>query len=133
MPASMGTHMRFVLDEQYDIVEAFFEAYELRSAADVLAWRAKVERELGRFGHKVDLLINLDGLVVRPAAAKLYGEHRSQLLALFANRSFRYGGDNATRTTVFTTSVFTGAEANVFPSRREALEALLDDRRKSRT
>lgn len=125
--------MRFVLDEQYDVVEAFFDAYELRSEADVLAWRAKVARELGRFGHKVDLLINLDGLIVRPTASKVFGEHRSQVLAEFTNRSYRYGGDNATRTTVFTTSVFTGADANVYPSRRDALEALLEDRRKSRT
>lgn len=121
--------MRFVLDEQYQFVEAFFDGCELRTLADVMAWRTGVERELARFGHKVELLINLDGLVVRPSAARAFGEHRSQVLSQFVNRSFRYGGDAATRTSVFTSSVFTGADANVYPSRSAALAALLEARR----
>jgi len=122
--------MRFVFFEEQDVVEALFDHCEIKTLDDVLAWRASVERELGRFGKKVDLLINLDGLVVRPAAARVFGEHRSQVLARFTNRSFRYGGDNATRTSVFTSAVFTGADANVYPSRDAALAALLDARAK---
>lgn len=121
--------MRFVFDEALDLVEASFDACELRTETDVLAWRAEVERELGRFGRKVDLLINLDGLIVRPTASRAFGEQRSQVLGRFAKRSFRYGGDRLTRTTVFTSSVLVGADANVHPSREAALAALLEARR----
>ncbi|APR77558.1 Hypothetical protein A7982_02905 [Minicystis rosea] len=116
--------MRFTVDDRDDVVEAVFEGWELRTQSDVLRWRSAVERELARFGRKVDLLINLDGLVVRPGVSSFFGEHRSAVLATYTKRSFRYGGDSATRTTVFTTSVLTGAAANVYPSRAAALAAL---------
>ncbi len=63
--------MRFVLlDEKRGIVEALFTGFELRTEADVARWKAGVEQELARFGRKVMLLINLDGLSVRPGASK---------------------------------------------------------------
>lgn len=118
----------FEHDRALDVVEALFESYELASEADVLRWRQEVERGLGRFGRKVDLLIRLDGLIVRPAASRFFGEHRSQVLAKHTHQSFRYGGDGATRTTVFTSSVLHGADANVYPTREAALDALLKAR-----
>jgi hypothetical protein len=118
--------LRFVvLDDKLGVVEALFSGFELRTEADVLRWKTSVERELARFGRRVTLLINLDGLSVRPAAAKAFGAHRAQVLERFALRSFRYGGDGTTKTTVFTTSVLSGAEANIHPSREEALPALM--------
>ncbi len=117
--------MRFVLlDEKRGIVEALFTGFELRTEADVARWKAGVERELARFGRKVMLLINLDGLSVRPGASKAFGLHRAQVLERFAVHSFRYGGDGSTKTTVFTTAVLSGAEANHYPTREAALEAL---------
>ena len=118
----------FEHDRSLDVVEALFESYELASEAGVVRWRQEVERGLARFGRKVDLLIRLDGLVVRPAACRFFGEHRSQVLARHTHQSFRYGGDGATRTTVFTSSVLHGAEANVYPTRQAALDALLEAR-----
>ncbi len=122
--------MRFDHLKELDIVEATFAGCELKSTADVVKWRAQVERELGRFGKKVDLLIDLDGLVVRPAAARLFGEYRSDVLSRFTRRSYRYGGDSATRTSVFTSSVLTGAQANVHATRQLALAALVEDRKR---
>lgn len=123
--------MVFELLEELDVVEARFDGCELRTPADVARWRSDVEKELGRFGKKVDLLIDLDGLVVRPSAAKLFGEYRSDVLSRFTRRSFRYGGDAATRTSVFTSAVLTGAQANVHPTRAAALAALLEDRERA--
>lgn len=122
------TRIWFEHDREFDVIEAFFENYELVSEADVLRWRQEVERGLARFGRKVDLLICLNGLIVRPAASRFFGEHRSQVLAQHTRRSFRYGGDGATRTTVFTSSVLHNADANVYPTREAALQALLDAR-----
>jgi hypothetical protein len=121
--------MRFIYDEALDVVEAFFEGWELKTAEDVVAWRREVEKELGRFGRKVDLLINLDGLVVRPRVSKFFGEERAEVLARYTTRSFRYGGDPWTRTAVFTSAVRWGADANVYPSREAAVAALLAARR----
>jgi hypothetical protein len=120
--------MRFELLRELDVVEATFAHCEIKTPADVAKWRADVEQQLERFGKKVDLLIDLDGLVVRPAAARLFGEYRSDVLRRFTRRSYRYGGDRATRTSVFTSSVLTGAHANVYPTRALALAALLEDR-----
>jgi hypothetical protein len=120
-----GESMRFVvLDEKEGIVETLFNGFEMRSEADVIRWRTAVERELGKFGRRLMLLINLDGLVVRPAAAKAFGQHRAEVLERFSIHSFRYGGDGATKTTVFTTAVLAGAEANVYPTREAAFAAL---------
>lgn len=117
--------MRFVwVDEKEGIVEALFSGFEMRTEGDVIRWRTAVERELSKFGRKVLLLINLDGLSVRPGAAKAFGNHRAEVLERFAIHSFRYGGDGSTKTTVFTTAVLAGAEANVYPTRAAALEAL---------
>ncbi len=124
--------LRFTLDPEFGFVEATFTAYVLQTEADVVAWRATVERELARFGRKIDLLINLDGLIVKPSAARAFGVHRTAVLKQFTHHSFRYGGDLATQTTVFTTSVRDGAEANVYPTREAAVEALLAARRRER-
>ena len=121
--------MRFVHYVELDYVEASFDSCELRTEDDVLAWRAEVEREMSRFGRKVELLIGLDGLIVRPAVGRFFGEQRKEVLEKFSTRSFRFGGDSATRTTVYTTSVLTGADANIHPSRDAALAALLEARR----
>lgn len=125
--------MRFEVHKDLDVVEATFHGCELKTPGDVAKWRSDVERELARFGKKVDLLINLDGLVVRPGAARLFGEYRSDVLSRFTRRSFRYGGDSPTRTSVFTSSVLTGAQANVHPTRAQALAALLEDREREAT
>lgn len=123
--------LRFTLDPEHGFVEASFRDYVLRTEADVLAWRAIVEREFARFGRKVDLLINLDGLVVKPSAARAFGVNRAAVLAQFTTHSVRYGGDLSTKTTVFTTAVQDGADANVYPSREAAVAALLEARRRA--
>jgi hypothetical protein len=123
---------RFTLDPLHGFVEASFTNYILRTEADVIAWRAEVERELGRFGRKVDLLINLDGLAVKPSASRAFGVNRAAVLTQFTNISVRYGGDLATQTTVFTTAVRDGADANVYPTREAAVAALLEARRRER-
>ena len=39
-----------------------------------------------------NLLINLDGLVVKFTAGRVFGKERSEVLERFTHRSFRYGG-----------------------------------------
>ena len=120
--------IEFVLHEELGIVEALFGGVSLIRAEDVEEWDRRVRAGLSRFEGQVDLLIGLDGLRVKPAAARLFGEARAAVLQEFASRSFRYGADLWTATSISTSAVLDGADHNLFTTREEALEALLNSR-----
>ena len=125
----MAWKMSFDYDEKHDVVTATFEDCILNNALDVARWRTDVEGWLSRFPAKVDLLINLDGLIVKYTAGRVFGRERTEVLARYTLRSFRFGGDEMTRMFVSTSGVISGAAVNCFGSRQEALQALLADRR----
>ena len=124
----MAWKMSFDYDEQHDVVTATFEDCILNNALDVARWRTEVESHLSRFPSKVDLLINLDGLVVKYTAGRVFGRERTEVLSRYTRRSFRFGGDEMTKMFVSTSGVINGAAVNVYNSRDEALKALLADR-----
>lgn len=120
----------FDYDARNDVVTASFKDVVLQTAEDVERWRNEVEERLGKFGKKVDLLIDLTGLIVKFTAGRTFGQVRKDVLAKHTHRSFRYGGDEMTRLFVNTSGMITGAAANTFATREEALAALLADRAK---
>lgn len=125
--------MSFRHDTIYDVVEARFEGVELNGEADVLRWKLEVERHLSAFGKKVYLLIDLRGLMVRPAASLSFGRHRTEVLQRFTEMSFRYNGDLRTRASVSTSHTLYNAASNMYGTREEALAALLSTRRQRLT
>jgi hypothetical protein len=125
----MAWKMTFDYDEVHDVVTASFQDCILNNSLDVARWRTEVEGHLSRYPSKVDLLINLDGLVVKYTAGRVFGRERSQVLARFTKRSFRFGGDEMTKMFVATSGAINGAATNVYRSRQEALQALLADRK----
>lgn len=125
--------MSFRHDTIYDVVEARFEGVELLGEADVLRWKHEVERHLSAFGKKVYLLIDLRGLMVRPAASTSFGRHRTEVLQRFTEMSFRYNGDLRTRASVSTSHALYNAPSNMYGTREEALAALLSARRQRLT
>ena len=136
MPGSYDSwSMRFTVvptAEAPRIVEARFRDVVLQDAADVEEWARRVDVELKRFGEQVDLLIDLEGLRVQPAASRRFGELRARILGDHSRHSARYGPDRWTATSVNTSRVLHGAEANIHPSRQAALEAILEARRAAR-
>lgn len=110
------------------VVEARFRGVQLHDSADVDEWARRVNVELARFGERVDLLICLDGLHVHPAASRAFGAVRAKVLSTHARHSVRYGADKWTATSVNTSRVLYGAEANIFDTRDQALAALLEQR-----
>jgi hypothetical protein len=124
----MAWKIAFDYDEQHDVVTATFEDCILNNALDVARWRTEVEGHLSKFPSKVDLLIDLNGLVVKYTAGRVFGRERSEVLMRYTRRSFRYGGDEMTRMFVSTSGVINGAAVNVYRSRDEAMKALLSDR-----
>lgn len=125
----MPWKMQFDYDEVHDVVTASFEDCILNNSLDVARWRTEVEGYLSRYPAKVDLLINLDGLVVKYTAGRVFGRERAEVLSRYTRRSFRFGGDEMTKMFVSTSGVINGAAVNVYRSREEALQALLEDRR----
>ena len=125
----MAWKISFDYDEAHDVVTANFEDCILNNALDVARWRTEVEGFLSRYPSKVDLLINLDGLVVKYTAGRPFGRERTEVLSRYTHRSFRFGGDEMTKMFVSTSGVINGAAVNVYRSREDALQALLEDRR----
>jgi hypothetical protein len=125
----MAWRMSFDYDEVHDVVTATFEDCILNNSLDVARWRTEVEGFLSRYPSKVDLLINLDGLVVKYTAGRVFGRERSEVLSRYTRRSFRFGGDEMTKMFVSTSGAINGAAVNVYKSRDEALQALLLDRK----
>ncbi|KFA91689.1 hypothetical protein [Archangium violaceum] len=124
----MAWKMTFDYDEVHDVVTATFQDCILNNSLDVARWRTEVEGHLSKYPSKVDLLINLDGLVVKYTAGRVFGRERSEVLSRYTLRSFRFGGDEMTKMFVSTSGVINGAAVNVYRSRDEALRALLADR-----
>jgi hypothetical protein len=129
----MAWKIRFEHDAVHDVVTAYFQDCILNNALDVARWRTEVEAVLSRYPSKVDLLINLDGLVVKYTAGRVFGRERSEVLGRYTKRSFRFGGDEMTRMFVSTSGVINGAAVNIYKDRAEALQALLADRRGEKT
>jgi hypothetical protein len=125
----MAWKMTFDYDSVHDVVTASFQDCILNNSLDVARWRTEVEGFLSRYPSKVDLLINLDGLVVKYTAGRIFGRERAEVLARFTKRSFRFGGDEMTKMFVSTSGTINGAAVNVYRSREEALQALLSDRK----
>lgn len=111
------------LERHVDIVESFFVDVVLAGPDDVERW----EREIGALltpGAPHRLLIDLDGLVVKPAAAGAFGEARARVLARYARCSARYGGDGWTRMSIHTSAIRQNTHGEVFETRDEALRYL---------
>ncbi|NTX10362.1 hypothetical protein HUA74_21120 [Myxococcus sp. CA051A] len=126
----MAWNMSFEYDAQNDVVTAYFTDCVLVNEEDVLRWRREVEVHLSRYAGsgKVDLLINLDGLVVKFTAGRVFGKERREVLERFTHRSYRFGGDDMTQMFVLTSGAINGAAVNHYATRDEALAALKAER-----
>ncbi len=126
----MAWSMFFDYDGKNDVVTATFKDVVLQTPDDVERWRRDVEERLAKFDRKVDLLVDLSGLVVKFTAGRVFGQIRTEVLARYTRRSYRFGGDEVTRMFVNTSGMIMGAATNTYPTREEALAALLAARAK---
>lgn len=124
----MAWGMSFERDAEHDVVTATFTDCILVTDEDVYRWRDEVEAQFAKFNGRVDLLINLDGLVVRHTAGRTFGKVRREVLERNTHRSYRYGGDTTTLVFINTSGAINGAAVNHYPSREAALAAMLAER-----
>jgi hypothetical protein len=121
-------------DVTYDAAHAFahiqYRAEVLENAADARAFAKEIDREMSKIGKKVDIIVNLGELVVKPAAVRAYDEERQRMFVAYALRAYRYGGSALVRTRILTSSTLHDQAANVFATFEDARSALLRERKR---
>ena len=124
--------MAWKIEHQYDptyrVITIRFADVSLASRADVDRWRNESEAHYQRLGVKADCLVDLDGLDVHAAVRRQWTEARLYLAERYMKKVYRFNGSARTKTVVYTGSVLAKAGGEVYPSREEALAALLRDR-----
>jgi hypothetical protein len=115
-------------DKAQDFVHIRYLATTLASDADVAAFEGEITRGMKRIGRKLDVIVDLGELLVKPTAARAYDEARQRMIAMFTSRAYRYSGSSLVRTKILTSSTIHGQHANVYETFQQALQALLADR-----
>ena len=114
---------------EHDFVLTSYTDVILRDEKDAARWRREVSAQFRKIGKKpVDVIIDLRCLIVKPSAGAADGAQRAIIIEEFCRRTYRFGGDLATRTSVYTSAVLHGAHANVYATYDDAVRALLHDR-----
>ena len=124
----MGKFVDVTYDAEGEFAHVQYKPVVIETVAHVRAFATEIDRELGKLGKKVDIIVDLGELVVRPAAVRAYDEERQKLFSAYALRAYRYHGSARGRTRILTSSTLHGQAANVFATFDEARAALLRDR-----
>jgi hypothetical protein len=132
MVASMSRYATVTYEKAQDYVHIEYLPVTLATWEDVAAFKAEIDREMAKIHRKVDIIVNLGELSVKPAAVAAYDTARQRMLADYGRNAYRYSGSGLVRTRILTSSTIHGQSANVFSSFVEALEAMHDDRARER-
>lgn len=126
----MGKYADVSYDSVHAIAHIEYHPVVLESAADARAFAREIDRAMSKLGKKVDIIVNLGELVVKPAAVATYDEERQRMFAAYALRAYRYGGSALVRTRILTSSTLHDQAANVFATFEDARTALLRERKR---
>jgi uncharacterized protein (DUF2342 family) len=124
----MSRYVAVTYDEARDFAYVQYQPVTLATDADVAAFAEEIDVAMTKLGRKVDIIVDLGELCVKPSTVTIYDETRQRLIRTYARRAYRYSGGNLVRTKILTSSTLHGQNANVFQSFAQALEALLADR-----
>lgn len=125
----MGKFIEVTFDEKLDCAVIHNKAVAIETVADVAAWAKEVDAAFGRRrGKKIDIIVDLGEMVVRPSAVAAYDEERQRLFSAYAKGAYRYAGTGVVRTRILTSATIHGQSANLYATFEEARDALLRDR-----
>jgi len=124
----MSRYASVEYDRARDFAHIQYLPATLATKEDVAAFAAEIDPEMTKLRRKVDIIVNLGELTVRPAAVATYDAARQRMLQAYALRVYRYSGSTLVRTRILTSSTLHGQVANVFSSLTEAVAALVGDR-----
>ncbi len=126
----MARYATVTYDEALDFAHIQYLPVVLEKPADVLGFAGEIDAVMSKLGRKVDIIIDLGELVVRPAAMAKYDEERLRMFGAYARRAYRYRGSSLVRTRILTSSTIHDQRANVYGSFAQARDALLADRKR---
>ena len=126
----MGKFIDLTFDDELDCAIIRYKAAAIENASDVTAWAKEVDAGFRRRpGKKMDIIVDLGEMVIRPAAMAAYDEARLKLFSAYAKRAYRYGGTGVVRTRILTSAALHTQAANLYATLEEARDAMLRDRR----
>lgn len=126
----MARYARVTYDDALDFAHIEYLPVVLEKPADVAAFASEIDAVMSKLGRKVDIIVDLGELVVKPAAVAKYDEERLRMFGAYAKRAYRYHGSALVRTRILTSSTLHDQRANVHASFEQARAALLADRKR---
>jgi hypothetical protein len=126
-------------DVANDVVTLSYVGLVLETEADVAWFERECEAFWKRFhgsapsAARKDLLVDMSGIVVKPAVASAWNGIRQRMADKHIAKTYRYGGiDRRTVTAVHLGQVLNKTDGTIYADREQALAALLADRRIAR-
>jgi hypothetical protein len=126
-------------DAANDVVTLSYVSLVLETDADVAWFQRECEAFWKRFHSgglnpaRKDLLVDMSGIVVKPAVASAWNAIRQRMSDKYIAKTYRYGGiDRRTVTAVHLGQVLNRTDGTIYADRQHALDALLADRRAGR-
>lgn len=127
----MARFVTVTYDSKLDFAHVRYLRGTLQTEQDVEEFARQIDSQLRSLvgQRKVDIIIDLGALTVKPSMAQAYDAARLQLRDKLARRAYRYGGNAVVRTKIFTSSTIHNQQANVYETFDEAVAAMLADRK----
>jgi hypothetical protein len=118
-------HVQMTYEGDIDAWTISHQGTALCRASDVLRWRSLLAAEAAKLeGHRVFILVCLDGFSIRPEVLPLYGKYTSELTARHARAILRYGGSLPTTAAIRLAAMRTNFPSLIYPTRTAAVRAL---------
>jgi hypothetical protein len=120
----MNGTIEFRHDTINDIVIAR-PTWVLETPGDVIGWYAEYERQLKRFGRRMDYIIVLDDFDIAPAVASFWGEYRAKMVQRIMRHSCRVRASRRVQTFINTSGARFDAATDVAGTIQEATAVIL--------
>lgn len=125
MGTDYSTKLRLTLAVAPWIHELRFTDCVVVTPDDADAFASALLARYETFDRLLDVVLCLDGLEVKSGARARFGAHRADLVRKYFRYSTRYSGAPLTRVFIATSAVLQNVEGVIYPSRDEAIAALV--------
>jgi hypothetical protein len=125
----MDNRVSFEYDAERNILFTD-DSWDVKTREDVDAFFAEYLSFFEKLGKKVYIVANINNLLVRAAIADYYGETSLKTVEKYVLGLARWGTNDWARMTVRTTSLKAKMTPNIYETREEAIEAILQMQQK---
>ncbi len=124
----------FSYSATHDVVTLRYTDLVLETGEDVVWFEQECESFWQRFHgsrqspERKIVLVDLSGIVVKPAVANAWNAVRARLADKYIARTYRYGGERRTVTAIHLGQVLNKTDGTIYEDREQALAAIIADR-----